>query len=157
MQQHIFELHGDVMTLTCWGWHKMALLQTTFSYGFSWMEIFDFQTKFHWNILFRVNVGPIFYIYIHTIVQADWPCWFISCYFNAIAFNRMYIWHPDFIARFYCIFLLHTCIRCTCLCFIVYFKCFMFYCIFYILYNCQVSDDFIKDVYLYIIYMRQWM
>ena len=43
----------------------------------------------------------------------------------------MYIWYTDFITKFYFIFLLHTCIRCRCICFIVYLICLIVYSISY--------------------------
>ena len=37
-------------SLTHWGWDKMAdISQTTFSHAFSWMKIYEFRLRFHWN------------------------------------------------------------------------------------------------------------
>ena len=33
-----------------------AIFQTTFSKGFSWMKIFEFRSKFHWNLFLRVQL-----------------------------------------------------------------------------------------------------
>ena len=39
-----------VIELTHWGQDKMAaIFQTTFLNAFSWMKIYEFQLKFHWN------------------------------------------------------------------------------------------------------------
>ena len=83
--------------------------------------------------------------------QVDWRCNFISRYFIlmwqhllACIFGILILSQGSIL-----FFLLQTCIRCICL--IVYFICIMFYCIFYILYTWQVSDDFNKDVYIIII------
>ena len=49
-----------VIVLTHWGiWgrDKMAAIsQTTFSNGFSWMKIYEFQLKFHWSLFLRVQL-----------------------------------------------------------------------------------------------------
>ena len=43
--------------LTHWGRDKMdAISQTTFSRAFSWMKIFEFRLKFHWNLFLRVQL-----------------------------------------------------------------------------------------------------
>ena len=43
--------------LTHWGRDKMhAIFQTTFSNGFYWMKIYEFQLKFHWSLLLRVQL-----------------------------------------------------------------------------------------------------
>ena len=41
--------------LTHWGRDKMAAIsQTMCSNAFSWMEIYEFRLKFHWNLFLRV-------------------------------------------------------------------------------------------------------
>ena len=41
--------------LTHWGRYKMAaIFQTTFSNGFSWMEIYEFLFTFHWSLFVGV-------------------------------------------------------------------------------------------------------
>ena len=43
--------------LTHWGRDKMnAISQTTFSSAFSWMKMFEFRLKFHWNMFLRVQL-----------------------------------------------------------------------------------------------------
>ena len=43
--------------LTHWGWDKMAAIsQTAFSSAFSWMKIYKFGLKFHWNLFLRVQL-----------------------------------------------------------------------------------------------------
>ena len=45
------------LTFTHWGWDKMAAVsQTIFSNAFSWMKMYEFQLKFHWSILLRVQL-----------------------------------------------------------------------------------------------------
>ena len=54
---HISNHHTDVYvlvtacTLTHWGRDKMgAIFQTTVPNAFSWMKIYEFRLKFHWNL-----------------------------------------------------------------------------------------------------------
>ena len=43
--------------LTYWGRKKMAAIcQTTFSNAFSWMRMYEFRLKFHWNLFHRVQL-----------------------------------------------------------------------------------------------------
>ena len=43
--------------LTHWGRDKMdATSQTTFSSAFSWMKMYKFRLKFHWNLFLRVQL-----------------------------------------------------------------------------------------------------
>ena len=43
--------------LTHWGWSKMAaIFQTTFSNAFSWMKMYEFRLRFHWNFFPRVQI-----------------------------------------------------------------------------------------------------
>ena len=45
----------DVWSLTHWGRDKMdAISQTTFWRAFSWMKMYEFRLKFHWNLFLRV-------------------------------------------------------------------------------------------------------
>ena len=47
---------GQARLLTHWGRDKMdAISQTTFSNAFSWMKMFEFRLKFHWNMFLRVQ------------------------------------------------------------------------------------------------------
>ena len=40
------------LLLTHWGRDKMvAIFQTTFSNAFSWMKLYKFRLRFHWNVL----------------------------------------------------------------------------------------------------------
>ena len=40
--------------LTHWGRDKMAIiLMTTFSNAFSWMKMYEFRLRFHWNLFLR--------------------------------------------------------------------------------------------------------
>ena len=40
--------------LTHWGRDKMAaVFQTTFSNAFSWMKMYEFRLRFHWNLFLR--------------------------------------------------------------------------------------------------------
>ena len=49
-------LHG-LFNLTHWGRDKMdAISQTTFSIAFSWMKIFEYRLKLHWNLFLRVQL-----------------------------------------------------------------------------------------------------
>ena len=42
----------SLSVLTHWGQdNKSAILQMTFLDAFSWMKTFEFQIKFHWNIV----------------------------------------------------------------------------------------------------------
>ena len=41
--------------LTHWGQNKMAaILQTTFSYAFSWMKMYEFRLRVHWSVFLRI-------------------------------------------------------------------------------------------------------
>ena len=43
--------------LTHWGRDKMAtIFQTTFWNAFSWMKMFEYRLKFHWNLFLRVQL-----------------------------------------------------------------------------------------------------
>ena len=43
--------------LTHWGRDKMtAIFQTTFWNGFSWMKMYFYRLKFHWNLFLRVKL-----------------------------------------------------------------------------------------------------
>ena len=43
--------------LTHWGQDKMAAIsKTVFSNAFSWMEIYEFRSKFHWSLFLRVQL-----------------------------------------------------------------------------------------------------
>ena len=43
--------------LTHWGRGKMdAISQTTFSNEFSWMKMYEYRLKFHWNLFLRVQL-----------------------------------------------------------------------------------------------------
>ena len=50
--------HHKLMTcLTHWGHDIMdAISQTTFSSAFSWMKMFEFRLKYHWNLFLRVQL-----------------------------------------------------------------------------------------------------
>ena len=55
----IWSIYVMVMTsqLTHWGRDKMdAISQTTFSNAFSWMKMFVYRLKFHWNLFLRVQL-----------------------------------------------------------------------------------------------------
>ena len=55
MQVLFFQVRGRIFTH--WGHDKMAtILQTTFSNIFSLMKMRDFQLKFHWRLLLRVQI-----------------------------------------------------------------------------------------------------
>ena len=44
--------------LTYWGRNKMAAIsQTMFSNEFSWMKMFEFRLRFHWNLFPRVQLA----------------------------------------------------------------------------------------------------
>ena len=46
--------------LTHWGRNKMdAISQTTFWGAFSWMKMFEFRVRFHWNLFLRVQLTII--------------------------------------------------------------------------------------------------
>ena len=46
--------------LTHWGWDKMvAIFQTTFSYAFSWMKMYEFRLRFHWSFVPKVPINNI--------------------------------------------------------------------------------------------------
>ena len=43
--------------LTHWGRHKMAaIFHTTFSNAFSWMNMYEFHLRFHWNLFLRFKL-----------------------------------------------------------------------------------------------------
>ena len=45
------------ITVTHWGRNKMAaIFQTTFWNAFSWMKIYQFRWRFHWNLFPRVQL-----------------------------------------------------------------------------------------------------
>ena len=55
--------HKDIVsldknnTLIHWDRDKMdAISQTTFSNAFSWMKMFEYRLKFHWNLFIRVQL-----------------------------------------------------------------------------------------------------
>ena len=55
--------------LTHWGWDKMAaIFQMTFLNTFSWMKMYDFWSRFHWNLFLRVKL---------TIFQ-HWFIWWLG-------------------------------------------------------------------------------
>ena len=42
--------------LSHWGWDKMAAISlTTFSNAFSWIKMYEFSLRFHWNLFLRVQ------------------------------------------------------------------------------------------------------
>ena len=44
-------------TEQCWGRDKMAaIFQKTFSNTFSWMKMYEFQSKFHWSLFLGVKL-----------------------------------------------------------------------------------------------------
>ena len=44
-------------SLTHWGRHKMdPISRTPFSNGFSWMKMFEYWLKFHWNLFLRIQL-----------------------------------------------------------------------------------------------------
>ena len=46
-----------VLLITHWGRDKMDdISQTTLSSSFSWMKMFEFRLKFHWNLFLRVEL-----------------------------------------------------------------------------------------------------
>ena len=46
--------------LTHWGQDKMAaILQPAFSHAFSWMKIYEFHLRFHWNVFPKVSINNI--------------------------------------------------------------------------------------------------
>ena len=48
---------GPTILLTHWGRDKMAaIFRTTFSNAFSWMKIYEFRLRFHWNLFLRVQL-----------------------------------------------------------------------------------------------------
>ena len=57
-----FRFHGNVflrikLMLTHWGRDEMdAISQTTHSNAFSWMKMFEFRLKFHWNLFLWVQL-----------------------------------------------------------------------------------------------------
>ena len=52
---------GDLDSiLTHWGRDKMVdISQTTFSYEFSWMKMYEFRLKFHWSLFLRDPINNI--------------------------------------------------------------------------------------------------
>ena len=47
----------DLIELTHWGRDEIdTILQTTFSNAFSWMKMFEFRLKFHWNLFPSVQL-----------------------------------------------------------------------------------------------------
>ena len=59
------------MLLTHWGRDKMAaILQTTVSKRFSWMETFEFRLKFHWSLSLRLQ-STIFQHWFRQWLGAD--------------------------------------------------------------------------------------
>ena len=57
------------MYLTHWGWDKMAaILQMTLSNAFSWMKIYEFCLRFHWNLFPRFE----WTIFHPSIVGSDY-------------------------------------------------------------------------------------
>ena len=48
---------AEYRLLTYWGRDKMAdNFQTTFSNAFSWMKMYEFQLRFHWNLFLRFQL-----------------------------------------------------------------------------------------------------
>ena len=48
----------QLITLTHWGRDNMAaIFQTTFSFTFSWIKMFEFRIRFHWNSFLRVKLA----------------------------------------------------------------------------------------------------
>ena len=62
-------LRDTSSTLTHWGRDKMTVTsQTTLSNTFSWMEMWDFQLKFHWSLFLRVQLTALV-----QITAWHWP------------------------------------------------------------------------------------
>ena len=56
-EQHLYVWESGGNHLTHWGRDKMeAISQTTFSNAFSWMKMFEYWLKFHWNLFLRVQL-----------------------------------------------------------------------------------------------------
>ena len=49
----------DLDNISHWGWDKMAaIFQTTYSNAFSWIKMYEFRLRFHWNffIMFELII-----------------------------------------------------------------------------------------------------
>ena len=103
-----------------------------------------------WGRYLNADQVPIIWL---RLLLYDRPCYFISRYFNVIVSTRMYIWYTDFITRLYFIFHVQNCIRCTCICLIVYFICFIVY-----LKSCTTDKSAMISINMYIyIYYYDWL
>ena len=74
------------------GWDKMAaILQMTISNAFSWMKMFEFRLKFHWNLFPRVQLAiwqHWFRYWLSTdkatshYLNQGWPSLLTRCFFH---------------------------------------------------------------------------
>ena len=89
---YIRHMRSALIILTHWGRDKMgAISQTTFSIAFSWMKMFKYRLKFHWNVFLMVQL-TIFQHWLDA-VQAT------NHYLNqwCLAWRRIYasLWNPN--------------------------------------------------------------
>ena len=53
----MYDVRKSFKCLSHWGRDKItAILQTTFSNAFSWMKIYEFRSRFHWNLFLRFQL-----------------------------------------------------------------------------------------------------
>ena len=101
--------------LTHWGSDKMdTILQMTISSPFSWMKIYEFRLKFHWNFFLRVQL-TIFHHWFRWMldtVQVTSHClsqwwlvyWCIYASLGLNEFKTIFEWIYSIIALFISLF-----------------------------------------------------
>ena len=60
INRHSADYKFKIFSDSHWGRDKIATIsQTTFSNAFSWMEMYDFRLRFHWNLFLRFELTII--------------------------------------------------------------------------------------------------
>ena len=105
--------------LTHWGRNKMAdIFQTTFSNAFSWMKMYEFRLRFHWNLFLRFEL-TIFQHWFRKWLGADQATshylnqWWLDLrrIYASLGLNELRIVHLCFEYRWYIHGLAKNCIN----------------------------------------------
>ena len=94
-------------SLTHWGWNKMAnIFQTTFSYAFSLIKMYQIRLRFHWSmfLIFKLTIFWHWFRWWLGVNQAkshylnQWwlVCWriYVSLYLNEL-WHTLLAWQPQ--------------------------------------------------------------
>ena len=90
---------SDVDTLTHWGRDKMvAIFQTTFSNGFSWMKMYEFRLTFHWSLFLRVQLTIFHHWFRQWFGAVQVPSHYLNqwwldyrCIYASLGLNKLMI------------------------------------------------------------------